>query len=427
MVQSSLEFLIQHNVGIIQTLFGVLFLLLIFLILRSFKEDAPATVYVEKSKSKISKSEVSQKVSESTASPKSEMPVEASPLDDLDNLEDLVGPDEKANLTLDPSKPAEAAASGAGSTAAAAGAAGVSPEQKAELDKALAEKEKVIADLKNEISNLQQKASAPNTPAADTTELEGKIKELSEKLSEYEIIEEDIANLSFYKNENAKLKDELEKLRAGGSVAVATAPAAAPAPLEQPAQTAPIAEAPSPVAPAEAAPSAPADLSSLNPGDVVSVQPEVAPEPVQQSAPTAPDPAAIAEFEQAIQQKEALDQTMPSKPADSSGIDADILKEFENVVQKEWGSGSKQETSDAAPAPEAVVEVTTPATPAAEPAPASEAASPMADEIDTTKLLSEVEELAQTEVKEDASAPENEEDSKQKLIAEFENFINKAQ
>jgi hypothetical protein len=404
MVQSSLEFLIQHNVDIIQTLFGVLFLLLIFLILRSFKEDAPATVYVEKSESKISKSEVSQKSAEPKASPKSEMPVEVSLLDDLDNLEDLVGPEEKKNLTLDPSKPANAAA---GIADTVAGTTGVSPEQKAELEKALADKEKVIADLKNEISNLQQKASTPNTPGADTTELEGKIKELSEKLAEYEIIEEDIANLSFYKNENVKLKNELEKLRAGGSVA--TAPATDTS-IEQPAPAAATAEAP-PV-PDQAASSEPADLSSIEPGDVVGVQPEVVAETAPQPTPTAPDPAAIAEFEQAIQQKEALEQTMPPNPStDNSGIDADILKEFEKVVQKEWGGESKQDVTEPAPVAE-----TSP-----------EPVSPVIDEIDTTKLLNEVEELAQTEVKEDTSAPENEEDSKQKLIAEFESFINKAQ
>lgn len=425
MVQSSLEFLINHNVGIIQTLFGVLFLLLIFLILRSFKEDTPTTVYVEKSKSKAARAETSQKAATASAAAKSEMPMEASPLDDLDNLEDLVGPDEKSNLTLDPSKPADASTAAAAGAGASAATAAVSPEQKAELDKALAEKEKVIADLKTEISNLQQKASAPNTPAADTSELEGKIKELSEKLSEYEIIEEDIANLSFYKNENAKLKDELEKLRAGGAVASAASPAPAAPPVTAAPSPAPVAEAPAPAAPvAEAAPAVEAapDLSSINPGDIVSVQPEVTPEPAAQATPSAPDPAAIAEFEQAIQQKEALDKTMPSQPSNGSEIDADILKEFENVVQKEWGGGAKEEVP--APAPEPVATEPAPATVEAAPA---EPAATMSDEIDTTKLLSEVEELAQTEVKEDNSAPENEEDSKQKLIAEFESFINKAQ
>lgn len=411
MVHSTLEFLINHNVGIIQTLFGVLFLLLIFLILRSFKEDAPAqvqTVYVEKSKAKRSTASATADANTVAKETAAQMPVEASPLDDLDNLDDLVGADEKGALTLDPSKPAAPGADAA--AAAPAAAAAVSPEQKAELDKALSEKEKVIADLKAEIANLQQKTSA-QAPAADTSELENKLKELTDKLTEYEIIEEDIANLSFYKNENTKLKDELEKLRAGGAT-VTSAPTAEPVATVAPEQT------PAP------------DLSQLNPGDVVSVQPEIetTPPPAQ---PTTPDPAAVDEFEKIVQQKEALEQTMPAQPASASTIDADILKEFENVVQKEWGGGASAETPAPASAPTpdpveaAAPQAEAPVPPVAEPAPVVEAA-PAVEEIDTNKLLSEVEELAKTEVKDD-SAPENEEESKQKLIAEFENFINKAQ
>lgn len=417
MVHSTLEFLISHNVGIIQTLFGVLFLLLIFLILRSFKEDSPSqakTVYVEKSKSKSSAKAASQPTSEAKAGAP-QMPVEASPLDDLDNLDDLVGADEKGALTLDPSKPASSAdAPAASSAAATAGAnnSAVSLEQKAELDKALSEKEKIIVDLKAEISNLQQKANAA-PPAADASELESKLKELTDKLTEYEIIEEDIANLSFYKNENTKLKDELEKMRASGGAAPTSAPSAP--------ETVVAASAPAPAAPEAPVAASEPDLSQLNPGDVVSVQPEIEPPPAQ---PTPTDAAAMDEFEKIVQQKEALEQTMPTQTSSAPAIDADILKEFENVVQKEWGGGASAAAPEAAPtpAPEPVA--------APEPTPESTAsapeAAPAAEEIDTNKLLSEVEELAKTEVKEE-SAPENEEESKQKLIAEFENFINKAQ
>lgn len=72
-------------------------------------------------------------------------------------------------------------------------------------------------------------AGDKNTSGASgaATELSAKIKDLEAKLAEYAILEDDIADLSLYKDENQRLKSELEKFKAGGNV-----PASAPAPVE---------------------------------------------------------------------------------------------------------------------------------------------------------------------------------------------------
>src|SRR5690606_29016337 len=67
--------------------------------------------------------------------------------------------------------------------------------------------------------------TAPGVSTEEKDKLDAKIKELQAKLSEYEIISEDIADLSFYKEQNAKLAREVEALKSGGAVATATATA----------------------------------------------------------------------------------------------------------------------------------------------------------------------------------------------------------
>ena len=44
-----------------------------------------------------------------------------------------------------------------------------------------------------------------------------RISELEAKLAEYEVLEDDIADLSLYKEENARLKTELDRLKGGGA------------------------------------------------------------------------------------------------------------------------------------------------------------------------------------------------------------------
>lgn len=114
-----------------------------------------------------------------------------------------------------------------------------------QLKKELVEKEARLAD-----------SSANAGAGLDVDErkkLDGQIKELQNKLAEYEIISEDIADLSHFKEENVRLKKELEAVRQGGGSAAASAPvaSASPEPVATPAPAAEVA-APAP-APAAAA------------------------------------------------------------------------------------------------------------------------------------------------------------------------------
>jgi hypothetical protein len=99
------------------------------------------------------------------------------------------------------------------------------------------------AELKakgEEIAKLKEAVAA--APAAGADEgLDGRLKELEAKLAEYEILEDDIADLSLYKEENQRLKSELESIKASGPAPAASAddgfapaPVAASAPPAQP-------------------------------------------------------------------------------------------------------------------------------------------------------------------------------------------------
>lgn len=109
---------------------------------------------------------------------------------------------------------------------AADGQSGGAPQELlAEIDvlkKGLEERQVEIENLKN--SNAT-KALAGSEQAglsdAERGKLEAQLKELQGKLSEYEIISEDIADLSFYKEENAKLQKLLESAKAAGGAAAA--------------------------------------------------------------------------------------------------------------------------------------------------------------------------------------------------------------
>lgn len=77
-----------------------------------------------------------------------------------------------------------------------------------ELEKEVLEKDKTIADLNKQLTQ------SGGAGGGDDTELMARINELEARLQEYEIIEDDIADLSLYKTENEKLKTELERLKA---------------------------------------------------------------------------------------------------------------------------------------------------------------------------------------------------------------------
>jgi len=71
-----------------------------------------------------------------------------------------------------------------------------------------------IETLKIAAEKVQPTADGGVAPGVDVSALQAKLVELQAKLAEYEIIEDDIADLSMYKEENKKLKAELATLKA---------------------------------------------------------------------------------------------------------------------------------------------------------------------------------------------------------------------
>lgn len=91
-----------------------------------------------------------------------------------------------------------------------------------ELEMEVLEKDRKIAELNKQMTHSGGMSEA--IQAGDQSELLEKLAELEARLQEYEIIEDDIADLSLYKTENDKLRKEIEKLKSqiGGAVPVST-------------------------------------------------------------------------------------------------------------------------------------------------------------------------------------------------------------
>lgn len=106
-----------------------------------------------------------------------------------------------SSATSGESQDAEAASA---STAAPGTPEAAFPDME-KLKKELDEKTKELSEVKAKVESSKEDDKTP--------ELLAKIKNLEEKLAEYEIIEDDIADLSMYKEENQKLKKELESLK----------------------------------------------------------------------------------------------------------------------------------------------------------------------------------------------------------------------
>ncbi len=203
----------------------------------------------------------------------------------------------------------------------------------AELEKLrneVKERDKAIEDLKKNAS------AAP--AGGDSKKFEDKIKELEGRLQEYEIISEDIADLSFYKEENARLQKEISTAGAGKTAAAPVAPIVAATP-------------PPPVPEPVAATSAPA-VESPKLEEIKVAVPETAADPASETLSiTKPDIAPASKESEAV-------------------VDDDILKEFAAAVE-----GQKNGEAVAAPAPKAA------GTPSTEPQ------SPVPQAVDPQKLV----------------------------------------
>lgn len=301
-LEKFLEFWTQNNRLIIELTFGFIFVLILFLIYRQFfSHETAQTEGTGTTSLNINTAEIEeklQKIMESQLNFKGQ----------LGNIE----------ASSHPVAPATSAT-------ADAPAADIGPLKK-ELE-ALKEQLK-SKDVKIDELTKAGAAAAAGAPAAaavgsaPSPELEAKIKELEGRLQEYEIISEDIADLSFYKEENARIQKELADLKAGKPSVEAAKPAA-PAPTPEPT---PVAVAPEVTPAATPAPK----------------EPEPAPEVAAPAAAVATDAVngpvdddIMKEFAAAIadQKKTSVE---PAKELDGEKLkeSQQLMGDFENFLKK---------------------------------------------------------------------------------------------
>lgn len=158
-------------------------------------------------------------------------------------------------------------------------------------------------------------APVPEAPVAKTSsassgvpsDLEEKVRELEARLSEYSIIEDDIADLSFYKEETVRLQGEIDKLKAklaeyesGGPPPKFMAPPPPAASATPAASTSEPPQASSSPAVANKPPVEPTPLTA----ETASSTPPLA--AASNSADAAVDDDIMAEFERAVAEQKAM-------------------------------------------------------------------------------------------------------------------------
>jgi hypothetical protein len=185
--------------------------------------------------------------------------------------------------------------------------AGVSAVEVANLQVEVKKREDKISNLERQLEQVQTELT--NQPkaglAVDAVVLQEKMKTLESRLSEYEIISEDIADLSFYKEENTRLQKELAKVQAGAG-APSTQPAAGPAQ------------------------EAPASVQSV----------VVEEKPAPQAAEGGIDDDIMAQFAAAVDEQKAASAAAKAVKASGSAeaakppVDGELIGKFEEFVKK---------------------------------------------------------------------------------------------
>lgn len=209
-IEIFLSFWSHYNTQIIEGLIALIIITSLFLAYRSFfskaaqsagLESAPDVIQLEKTLQKLLQN---QTVVKAAASPS--------------NAEDLA-----LNLEVN----AEDPSAGARSAARAENS-----EEVASLRKSVNDSQKMIEALQAQLQEAQQQVIEANATASqaatsaavsegvgsskdDRSQLLDKISDLEARMAEYEIISEDIADLSKYRDENERLKKEIEALKQG--------------------------------------------------------------------------------------------------------------------------------------------------------------------------------------------------------------------
>ncbi len=201
------------------------------------------------------------------------------------------------------------------------------------LKKELEARAAMIEELKKQVVDAKANEGA-------SAELLAKIKDLEGKLAEYEIIEDDIADLSHYKEENARLKKQLEQISRGGPALVDQFADA----VKSDASTANAAPVPNPAKPSEPAPTAAPPAEPTKPQTVEeavqAAQAKVVPPPVDDKTKVGDTLEFSADKKPDASPKPESDapnaENAPAKPAQKEAK-GDIFAEF---------SGAEAEGSD---------------------------------------------------------------------------------
>lgn len=276
---------------------------------------------------------------------------------------------------------------------------------------AVADVDAQVQALKNDLLARDEelaklKVTGEAKPSEDSAKLTLRIEELQSKLAEYEILEDDIADLSLYKEENVRLRTEIDKLKSG-------APTPAPAATSAPAPATPI----------------PGDIPDM--GSMGGLAPRV-PKVETPAAEATPGDDIVAEFAQAVNTEVPV-ATSPPPTLEETG---DPMADFEAALklEKKMTGGEAAPVAEpvaaAAPVPE--MPVSNPAAEAAvQPsAPPSEgddlfaefAQNPAEEEsLDTDKMMEEMAAMMTMEPSGDVAREEEEIDT-DKMAQEAKTF-----
>ncbi len=206
-----LNFLFTHNISLIESLLVLIFGMLLFLFYRVFFASNP--MRMEGANPSFSSVSINTQEIEKT-------------------LQKLVETQQSSLANLE----AKVGSGGGGSEGTVADPSVV--KENSELKRTLEQKNAALAELEKNLADankaVKEAGAAGAAKAGGDPALTAKLKELEARLAEYEIISEDISDLSHFKEENARLTSELQTLRQAGAT--------------QPAPNAGVPEVPVPVA-----------------------------------------------------------------------------------------------------------------------------------------------------------------------------------
>jgi hypothetical protein len=286
----------------------------------------------------------------------------------------------------------------------------------------------------SEIENMKGAAGAQSEGGGMTAEekknLEAQMLELQRKLEEYDIIAQDIADLSFYKEENQRLQRELES-KGGASKAAPPGPT----PTSAAAETVISTKAPMENMPSPESSIMPSAIEEKPEGKVLNMETRAeSPASPEVTAPEISIPAAaiddivtsvamektpdlqegpISDADMAQFSAEVVKQTASTQPEADNFINDDLMKDWESTVAEQEKTGALAEPD--------VLQATKPTVAAASPATEG---NPLEGSMDLDKMAQEAGGLS--EAPSDSSPtidPSSHELDPEKLAAEADKLV----